>query len=65
MFVFKIAQPPKGTENAASEKSAVPFFFFFEVDAFTPLTNYIVVMTTPTLYAVCIRPVRPPEIYIK
>lgn len=38
MFIFKIAQSPKGTGNAAIEKSAVPFFFF-EVYAFTSLTN--------------------------
>lgn len=38
--------------------------FYFEDYAFAPLANYIVVMTTTSLHAVCVRPARPPEISI-
>lgn len=41
------------------------FLSFFEVYAFASPTNYIVVMTTLFLCALCVRPARPPEIYIK
>lgn len=62
MFIFTIVQPPKRTAHAVTAEFSARLKTLVRA---LPLINSIVVMITPPSYPLCIRPARPPGIYMR
>lgn len=62
MFIFTIVQPPKRTVHAVTAEFSARLKTLMRT---LPLINSIVVMITPSSYPLCIRPARPPGIYMR